>query len=156
QAQVNRTFVSGKGLDTNSCSLAAPCRTLAYALGQTNTRGEITILDTAGYGIVTITKSISIINDGVGEAGITTTTFNPAITITTGANDVVNLRGLTLVGGGVGGQGILFNGGGTLNLQNCVIRDFLGDSVALLPQLSATFAIQDTVVSNAVANAIEL
>src|SRR5215471_4832902 len=102
QAQANRTFVSGSGSDANPCSLAAPCRSFAQALTQTNAGGEITILDPAGYGAVTIGKSVSIVNDGVGEAGVTVTSHTDAIDISIGASDVVNLRGLTLVGGGVG------------------------------------------------------
>src|SRR5450759_891694 len=64
QAQNARSFVSGHGLDTNACTLAAPCRTLAGAFLATNAGGEIDVLDTAGYGALTINKAISIVNDG--------------------------------------------------------------------------------------------
>src|SRR5471030_2761015 len=64
QAQNARSFVSAHGLDTNACTLAAPCRTLAAAFAATNASGEIDVLDTAGYGPLTITKAISIINEG--------------------------------------------------------------------------------------------
>jgi hypothetical protein len=37
-AQAARTFVSGSGVDTNPCSLAAPCRTLQGAYNQTQCR----------------------------------------------------------------------------------------------------------------------
>jgi hypothetical protein len=50
QAGPNRTFVSGKGTDSGACSLAAPCRTFAFALTQTAAGGEIDVLDPAGYG----------------------------------------------------------------------------------------------------------
>jgi hypothetical protein len=50
----NHTFVSGNGSDSNPCSIAAPCRSFAGALAQTSTGGEIAVLDTAGYGAVTI------------------------------------------------------------------------------------------------------
>jgi hypothetical protein len=45
QAQNTRSFVSGHGLDTNACTLAAPCRTLAAAFAATNAGGEIDVLD---------------------------------------------------------------------------------------------------------------
>src|SRR5215472_9725628 len=109
-AQANRTFVSGDGSDSNPCSLAAPCRSFAGALAQTNPGGEIAVLDTAGYGAVTITKAISIVNEEGVEAGITATSGD-GITISAGASDVVNLRGLTLVGVGSNGNGITFNTG---------------------------------------------
>src|SRR5215831_11702938 len=119
----NRTFVSGTGSDANPCSLAAPCRSFAGALAQTSAGGEIAVLDTAGYGTVTITKAVSIVNEEGVEAGVTVTSGD-GITISAGASDVVNLRGLTLVGATGSGNGITFNSGGVLNIQNCVIRGF--------------------------------
>src|SRR5215469_1161281 len=102
----NRTFVSGNGNDSNPCTIAAPCRSFAGALAQTSPGGEIAVLDTAGYGTVTISKAISIVNEEGVEAGVTVTSGD-AITINAGANDVVNLRGLTIVGAG-GANGITF------------------------------------------------
>jgi hypothetical protein len=62
-------FVSGKGTDTGTCaSPYAPCRTFQFALSQTSPGGEIKALDPAPYGVVVITKSISI--TGVEGAGI--------------------------------------------------------------------------------------
>jgi hypothetical protein len=156
QAQANRTFVSGHGSDTNPCSLTAPCRSFAQALTQTNAGGEITILDPAGYGSVTIGKSVSIVNDGIGEAGVTVTSHTDAIDISIGASDVVNLRGLTLVGGGVGFDGIAFTNLGTLNIQNCVIRGFTNDGIDLGPGGTAQFNISETIVSNAVNFGVQL
>ena len=46
-AQNGRSFVSSHGLDTNACTLAAPCRTLAAAFAATNAGGEIDVLDPA-------------------------------------------------------------------------------------------------------------
>src|SRR6476620_11744824 len=60
QAQVTRTWVSGVGDDVNPCSRTAPCKTFAGAISKTATNGEINCLDPAGYGAVTITKSITI------------------------------------------------------------------------------------------------
>src|SRR5215831_15673741 len=120
----NRTFVSGTGSDANPCSLAAPCRSFAGALLQTSAGGEIAVLDTAGYGAATITQAVSIVNEEGVEAGITVTSGD-GITINAGATDVVNLRGLTLVGAG-GSNGVTFNSGAALNIQNCVIRGFSG------------------------------
>src|SRR5579883_3541898 len=93
-----RTWVSGKGSDSGSCSLASPCRTFAYAIAQTAAGGEIDVLDPAGYGALTITQSISIVNDGVGEAGVQAGSGGAAITINAGASDVIQLRGLTIEG----------------------------------------------------------
>src|SRR5215469_13230218 len=124
-ALANRTFVSGSGNDANPCSLGAPCRSFAGAIAQTSPGGEIAVLDTAGYGQVTITKAVSIVNEEGVEAGITVTSGD-GITINAGATDVVNLRGLTIVGGS-GSHGITLNSGAALNIQNCVVRGFGGN-----------------------------
>jgi len=147
-AQNNRTFVSGKGMDTNPCSATAPCRGFAQALSVTNAGGEITVLDSAGYGPVTITKAVTITAIGV-EAAITATTTD-GIDINAGASDVVTLRGLTLTQTGNTGanrNGIAFSSGGTLNIQNCVVRGFSNDGIHLAPTNAATVNVSDTIVS---------
>ena len=107
QAQASRTWVSGTGLDTNPCSRTQPCLTFAGAFANTLAGGEINVLDPGGYGNLTINKSISIYNDGAGEAGIVVSGVN-AIVINAGATDVVNLRGLTLNGQGGNLESISF------------------------------------------------
>src|ERR1700694_4396294 len=64
-AQATRTWVSGVGDDVNPCSRTAPCKTFAGAISKTADSGEINCLDSGGFGTVTITKSISIVCDGV-------------------------------------------------------------------------------------------
>jgi hypothetical protein len=150
QAGANRTFVSVHGDDGSSdCSIIAPCRSFAAAVLLTNAGGEVVVLDPGGYGSATITKAISIINDGVGEAGITDAANGTnAITINAGASDVVNLRGLTLNGVGVGHDGVVFTTGGTLNIQNCVIRGFTDAGIIFQPAVSSTLTVFDTTVAN--------
>src|SRR5262249_4928433 len=79
QAQPARVFVSATGNDANSCSFAAPCRTFQHAHAVVAAKGEIDVLDPAGYGPLTVSKSISI--QGHGFAGISVASGN-AITIT--------------------------------------------------------------------------
>jgi hypothetical protein len=64
QAQATRTWVSGVGSDANPCSRTNPCQTFAGAISKTAAGGEIDALDPADYGVVTITKAITI--DGGG------------------------------------------------------------------------------------------
>lgn len=149
----NRTFVSGHGSDSNSsanCSLIAPRRSFAAAVLVTNPGGEIVVLDPAGYGKVTITQAVSIINDSVGDARITDSTPNTnAITIAAGPTDVVNLRGLTVTGvPGGGANGITFTSGGALNIQNCVIRGFANTGISFVPSGFSTLTVFDTIVSD--------
>src|SRR5262245_51520252 len=103
QAQLARTFVSAAiGNDANDCNRLTPCRTFQGAHDKTLANGEITVLDPGGYGAITINKAISIINDGVGEAGMLVSGGVNGVTINGGANDKVSLRGITIKGIGFG------------------------------------------------------
>jgi len=148
-AQGIRSFVSALGSDSNNCGRGSPCRSFAAALQATNPFGEIVVLDPAGYGPLTINKSVSIVNDGAGLANVTNgVSGTNAITINAGANDVINLRGLTINGVGIDVTGIAFSGGGTLNVQNCVIRGFTANGISYTPTLSSHLTLVDTIVSN--------
>jgi hypothetical protein len=148
EAQNTRSFVSGHGLDTNPCTLGSPCRTFAAAILQTNPGGEIAVLDTAGYGGMTITKAISIVNPGGVEAGIAAAANTDAITINAGPTDKIALRGLTVEGAGVGRNGIVLNSGANLDIANLVVRNFKVDGIHLSPNVNSTFSILNTIVSD--------
>jgi hypothetical protein len=145
----NRTFVSGTGSDINPCTNTQPCRSFAIAQSLTNPGGEIIALDPGGYGALTITKSLSIINNGVGEVGITVqNTSASAITVSAGASDIVTLRGLTLDGvNSSSSQGIVVNSVGTLNIQNCLIHGFGANGIVFGPTGSSALTVFDTTVS---------
>ncbi len=70
-AFAQRTFVASSGADTNSCAITQPCRSFASAIALTAAGGEVIVLDSAGYGPVTITQSVSIIAPPGVYAGIT-------------------------------------------------------------------------------------
>src|SRR4030095_15000029 len=123
-----RTFVSGFGSDANSCALSAPCRGFGTALINTDPSAEIFVLDSAGYGPVTIDKSVSIVApDGV-YAGITV--FSGDGVIISGSGIDVVLRGLTINGQG-GNRGILYTFGASLRISNCVVSHMSGHGVAV-------------------------
>jgi len=155
-AQQARSFVSGLGSDSNApnCVRTAPCRTFQVAHDNTLANGEISVLDGGSYGSVTITKNISIINDGVGEAGALVSGGATGITINAGATDAVTLRGLTIKGIGFGGgNGILFHTGRSLALENCVIRNMTGTSplgigVVFEAATTTSYAVTNTTVTD--------
>src|SRR5262249_14207100 len=93
QAQPTRVFVAAQGSDSSPCTFALPCRSFQHAHDVVAARGEINVLDPAGYGAVIISKAISI--QGHGFSGISTSSGD-AITINAGAHDKINLRGLLL------------------------------------------------------------
>jgi hypothetical protein len=99
------------------------------AYNQTAAGGEIAVLGSAGYGALTITHAISIVNPGGFEAGITVPVSGNGIQIDAGTNDPVFLRGLTIDGAGVGTTGIQFNSGASLVVENCVIRHLTNDAL---------------------------
>mgnify|MGYP000897805726 CR=1 FL=1 len=107
-AQATRTWVSGVGDDANPCSRTAPCKTFAGAFSATAPGGEISVLDPGGFGVVTITQSVTISGDGT-LAGILSASTN-AIIINAGASDVVTLRNrgaldaAAVIGGDLGGR----------------------------------------------------
>jgi len=148
QATVDHTYVSGKGTDAGGCvSQATACRSFGFAITQTAAAGEIIVLDPADYGPVTITQSISIVADAGGPAGIILPTGN-AITINAGAADVVNLRGLTLDGEATAGSGIVLNSAGTLTIADCVVRNFAGTGISLMPSGTLNASILNSVTND--------
>jgi hypothetical protein len=128
-AAQTRLFVSGQGSDSYPCSLGAPCRSFQRAHDVAVAGSEIAVLDTAGYGAVHITKSISIVNPGGVEAGISVPSGQDAITIDAGSGGTVNLRGLTLDGLEIGRNGVTINSAATVSIEQSVIRHFTQDGV---------------------------
>ena len=148
QTQVARSFVSAAtGNDANDCNRATPCRTFQRAHDNTFDQGEVTVLDTGGYGAVTISKSISIVSE-VGEASLLVSGGATGITINA-PNAYVNLRGLTIQGIGFGGgTGLAFRAGFALTITNCVIRNLTGDAIVLNPAGTAQVAISSTLITD--------
>src|SRR5215469_9428757 len=100
QAQRARVFVSVSGNDANPCTAGSPCKTFQAAYNAVLAGGEISVLDTGGYGTLTISKAVSIVAVGV-EASIAIPSGGTGIIISAGASDAVNLRGLTIDGSGI-------------------------------------------------------
>jgi len=146
EAQATRTWVSGVGDDANPCSRTAPCKTFAGAISKTAAGGEINVLDPGGFGAVTITKSISIVNEG-SLGGILASLTNGVI-VNAGANDVVVLRGLDINGAGNGINGIRFLAGGALHVENCTIYGFTGKGIDARPTTASVLFVTDTIIRN--------
>ncbi|MEA2987535.1 MAG: hypothetical protein QOG83_246 [Alphaproteobacteria bacterium] len=153
---LTRTFVSANGSDLNNCGRATPCRTFQTAHNRTVAGGAISVLDPAGYGPVTISKSIGIVNDGVGAAGILVPAGVAGITIDAAAGDRINIRGLVIEGAGVGGAGIVFHTGQELSIQNCVIRGLAGSGIAFTPAASSILTVASAFVAGNAADGIHV
>ena len=123
--------------------------------------GEVTAIDSAGFGPVVIAKPVTITSpDGV-EAGIVATSPAVAPIEIDTAGDVF-LRGLTIEGNNISPDGIsLFGAGGlgkvsTLGIVHCVIRHFTHDGIYLQPTGTLNVSILDTIASNNGWHGIEL
>lgn len=133
-AQATRTWVSGVGDDANPCSRTAPCKTFAGAIAKTAAGGEISVLDPGGFGAVTITKSISLVAEGV-EGSILASATN-GIIINAGATDTVNIQGILIEGAGTGINGIRVLKARSVTIRNSVIRGFTGRAISIEPTTS--------------------
>jgi hypothetical protein len=129
-AQLTRTWVSGTGDDSFTCARTAPCKTFAGAISKTTAGGEINCLDPAGYGGVTITKSLTIdCHDVMGSVLVAGT---PGITINLDAtaNMIVRLRNLNISGQLSGTKGIAIIGttgnasNNAISIEDCMIDGF--------------------------------
>lgn len=151
-AQATRTWVSGVGDDANPCSRTAPCKTFAGAISKTAASGVISVLDPGGFGAVTITKSITIENDGA-IGGILSAGTN-GIIVNAAQTDKVVLRGLSIDGGGSGLDGIRFLKGGSLTVERCVINGIVQKGINFIPNgeagvVTPSLVVTDTQIHNA-------
>jgi hypothetical protein len=147
QAQASRTWVSGVGDDANPCSRTAPCKTFAGAISKTAPGGEIDVLDPGSFGMLTITKAITI-DGGGGQVASVLVAGTNGIVVSAGANDVVTLRNLRIngiVGTANGGlNGIRYLSGAALHIENCNIFGFTQDGI----NVATTAANADLFVNN--------
>jgi hypothetical protein len=128
---VQRVFVASFGNDANTatnCTFANPCRGFTAAMTVVDPGGEVVALDAAGYGAVTITKSVTLTANPGFYAGISASTGN-AVTIATAGVEVV-LRGLNINGVGAT-NGVSMTSGASLAVENCVVSNFSSNGVVV-------------------------
>ncbi len=152
-AQASRTWVSGVGDDANPCSRTAPCKTFAGAISKTAAGGEIDALDPGGFGALTITKSITIDGGGGQVASVLVSGTNGITVVANQSTDVVTLRNLRINGIGSGLNGIQFNSGKALLVQNCQIFGFTQNGINIASAGGQVF-VEGTTSSNNTRNGI--
>src|SRR5690349_15156479 len=154
--QASRTWVSGVGDDANPCSRTAPCKTFAGAISKTAAGGEIDALDPAGYGAVTITKSMTI-DGGGGQVASVLVAGTNGIVVAGQPTDVVilqNLRFQGLLGNGAnaanaGINAIRFISGIQLVVSNCDIVGFNANGIDIE---SGTSGAAATIINTRISN----
>lgn len=154
-SQATRTWVSGLGDDANPCSLTAPCKTFAGAISKTAEGGEISVLSPGGYGVVTITKSITI--SGEGTLASTLSSGVNGITVNAGNNAVVTIRNISVNGAGTGIDGIRYLSGKSLIIDRVTISGCTGSGVNIKSSSSQANAfLHNVFISNVEGAAVVL
>jgi hypothetical protein len=153
----DRVFVASYGNDSNPCTFGSPCKTFQHAHDVVAAGGEITAIDSAGFGPISITKAVTVTSPAGVEAGIVPVAGGNAITVNAQPTDAVVLRGLTLNGSGTAYNGIVFNAGASLTVSDCVLENFAfvddqlaGIGIAIAPSSAGTFNIDinNTVITS--------
>jgi hypothetical protein len=125
-----RTFVAANGADNPSCSIVSPCRTLGAAVAVTSSNGEVIILNSGGYGKVTITQALSIVAPSGIYAGISVFAGDDGVTVAAGPTDKVVLRGLT-INGQNGNTGIVVTSGRETHIEDCAIANLGAEGIRI-------------------------
>ena len=153
-AQAARTWVSGVGDDADPCTRTAPCKTFAGAISKTAAGGEISALDPAGFGAVTITKAVTI--NGSGTLTGILLSSGSGIRVQAGANDLVVLRNLSIVSTSTGLNGVTYASGGALLIEKCSISGkHTGSGVDVSLTSRGALTIADTEIAGG-ANGVRL
>ena len=142
---LTRSFVSSTGVDTNACTITAPCATFAEAYTKVGANGIIAALDPGKYGPITITGPVTV--NGNGWAAITGPSGGTAVTINASSGNVT-LTGLEIDGAGTSSNGIVFISGGSLNVRNTVIQNFSNAGIDYGPNVSSHLFMSNTLVSD--------
>jgi hypothetical protein len=148
QAQRDRVFVASYGSDSNPCTFGSPCKTFQNAVSVVAAGGEVTAIDSAGFGPVDITKAVTITSPNGVEAGIAAPAAGTAVTVAAGASDVVVLSGLTLEGSGSAAYGINFTSGAELEVINCAVRNYTSVGISVATSAATTVLIYNSTVSD--------
>jgi hypothetical protein len=149
-AVAQRTFVSTAGADANSalnCSLANPCRSFGTAMTVTAASGEIVVLDSGGYGRVTVDKSVTIAAPAGVYAGISVFAGTNGVDVLTD-NLNVALRGLTINGQG-GNKGINVTAMNIrLRIESCLIANLVAAASygVYVSNPGGDLSIKDTII----------
>jgi len=141
-------YVASYGLDTNPCTLTSPCRSFSHAVDVTDAGGEVIVLDTGGYGSVTITKSISIIAPVGMYASVTPGSDANGITINAEATDTVLIKGLTIKGTPGSAYGIQASTVKRLIVDNCFISELGIDGIYISAPDSEVIILNSKFSSN--------
>jgi hypothetical protein len=140
-AVAQRTFVGSYGNDANlglNCALATPCRSFAAAITATAANGEVVVLDSAGYGPVTVMQGVSITSPPGVYAGISVPAGSNGVTINA-PGAIVYLRGLRINGQG-GLRGIRVDLAAKVRIEDCAVTNMGSDGISVYAAVDLALA----------------
>ncbi|HEV7600559.1 MAG TPA: right-handed parallel beta-helix repeat-containing protein [Bradyrhizobium sp.] len=153
-AQATRTWVAGTGSDANPCSRTAPCKTFTWALANTAVNGLINCIDSGAYGVVNITKSVTIDCHDVfasilaGQDGITGVIIN----IPVDPKDplrTVRLRNIDISGVSIGSAGISIVSAAAVILEDLAVTGMVKNGIVdSRTDGNTMLAVKNTIVAN--------
>ena len=142
------TFVSGGGSDANSCTLAAPCRSIGRALIATGSGGAVSCLDAGPYSEDLLT-ALSFTLDCRGVVYTSPSGFAFSVGV---ASTVHTYRNVIFFDGSAGGGGAVQIFGGKVVFENCTFQNFTaspGFAIDFTPTVAgANLTITDSVFAN--------
>ena len=103
---------------------------------------------------LTITKAITL-DGGGGQVASVLVSGTNGIVVSAGANDIVILRNLRINGIGSGLNGVLFNSGAQLSVENCDIFGFTQSGISANTSTVSDLYVTNTYITNSV-NGISL
>jgi hypothetical protein len=161
-AQNIHSWVSHGGNDGNSCGATSPCGSFGGALSKTGDGGEVSCVDSGGYGLFTVTISVTI--DCTGTVATPNGDFGGACATVITINapgKVVTLRGLGVNGFAVPAScngpinGIFIQAAKAVYIEDCVIENFTHQGIVDARTTGLTkLVIKNTVVRNNVSAGI--
>jgi hypothetical protein len=159
-AQATRTWVAGTGNDADPCSRTAPCKTFAGAISKTAIAGVINCIDSGAYGVVTITKSITIDGHDVFASILNAsppdqpgTTTGVIINVGVDPKDpwrTVRLRNIDISGAGSGNVGISILAASAVILEDLEVTGNMKDGIAdkRAEGSGSMLTLKNTVIAN--------
>jgi len=144
-----RTFVASYGNDANPCTFGSPCKTFQQAVNVVDPGGEVTAIDSAGFGPININKTVTITSPAGIEAGIVPAdpTANAIDVISATATDTIVLRGLTLQSAGGGAIGVHALTGAAIEIVDCTVRGF-STGIDIASENALSVVISNTLVAD--------
>ncbi len=130
-AALFRAYLSTEGLDSNPCTLPAPCRLLPAALAAVSSGGEIWMLDSGNFNTTTvnINKSVNILAVP-GAVGSFVANGVPALTVSA-AGLAVSLRNVVVVpfSGSPTANGVNLSGTSVLTIDQSLFSGIQSSAV---------------------------